>query len=202
MDSASKANASNETSNNGNPREVPPFSNASQRFIGRCPVLEVEMSGVMVRYLLDTGPMVTTISESFFKEVFQHWGAHKLKTCGWLALKAANSLDFPCVGYLELDIQVLGRKIPGHWFLVVKDTSCSSQQHIVPGILGMNVNTECYRELFAQQGKDLFASLSAIQAEACWESALRHCHRLQTGESPLLLSLKPLQLYTGQDFHL
>ncbi|KAK5913556.1 hypothetical protein CgunFtcFv8_008079 [Champsocephalus gunnari] len=127
--------------------------------------------------------MVTTITESLFKKVFQHWDAPKLKTCGWLALKAAKGLKIPYVGYLELDIQVLGKKIPSHGVLVLKDTASAVQQHNVPGLLGMNVITECYRELFAQQGDALFsslsASLSAIQAETGWGPALRYCHRLE-----------------------
>ena len=33
------------------------------------------MGGVVVKCLLDTGSMVTTSTESLFKEVFQQWGA-------------------------------------------------------------------------------------------------------------------------------
>jgi len=39
----------------------------------------------------------------------------------------------------------------------------------------MNVIAQCYRELFAQQGGDLFASLSVVQVEAYWESSLHYC---------------------------
>lgn len=76
---------------------------------------------------------------------------------------------------MELDISVLGRTIPGRGVLVVKDAPCKSQP--IPGLLGMNVIKECYRELFEHQGESLFASLSAIQAEACWEPVLRYCYR-------------------------
>lgn len=154
--------------------QVLPPLNKSISLVGKCPVVEVKMGGVKVKCLLDTGSMVTTITESFFKEVFQHWGAPKLKSCGWLALKAANGLDIPYVGYLELDVQVLGRILLGRGVLVVKDAP-HTLQHSIPGLLGMNVIAQCYRELFAQQGEDLFASLGTVQAEACWESALRYC---------------------------
>lgn len=165
----------NDPSSTGPFKQPLPVSNAPKPLIGSCPVVEVEMGGVKVKCLLDTGSMVTTITESLFKESFQHWGAPRLRSCGWLALKAANGLDIPYVGYLELDIRVLGRTIPGRGVLVVKDTPCTTQ--FVPGLLGMNVINECYRELFVHQGESLFASLSAIQAEPCWEPALRHCHR-------------------------
>lgn len=44
----------------------------SPPLIGNCPVVEVVVGGVEVKCLLDTGSMVTTITESFFKEAFQH----------------------------------------------------------------------------------------------------------------------------------
>lgn len=151
----------------------------SPPLIGKCPIVDVVMGGVEVKCLLDTGSMVTTITESFFKEAFQHLMAPRLRSCGWLALKAANGLDIPYVGHLELDVQVLGRNIPGHGVLVVKDPLGVSQQEAVPGLLGMNVIGECYRELFVQQGEVLFSSLDADQAKAGWGKALRHCHRLE-----------------------
>lgn len=73
-------------------------SHNSIPLMGRCPVVEVTMGCVKVQCLLDTCSMVTTITESVFQEAFQHWGAPKLKPCGWLALKAANGLDIPYVG--------------------------------------------------------------------------------------------------------
>lgn len=36
-------------------------------------------------------------------------------------MKAPNDLDIPYVGYLELDFQMLGKKVPGQGVLVVKD---------------------------------------------------------------------------------
>lgn len=80
------------------PKQDLPPSHNSTPLMGRCPVVEVTMGAVKVQCLLDTGSMVTTITESLFKEAFQHWGAPKLKSCGWLALKAANGLDIPYVG--------------------------------------------------------------------------------------------------------
>lgn len=178
MDSADNVNV-NEPSSDDHSEQVLPISNASRPLVGRCPAVEVEMGGVWVKCLLDTGSMVNTITESFFKQVFQPWGVTKFRSCGWLVLRAANGLDIPYVGYLELDLQVLGKKVPGHWVLVVKDTPCASQSRTVPGLLGINVIIECYRELFAQQGEALFASLAATQTGACWEPVFRHCHKLE-----------------------
>lgn len=74
---------------------------------------------------------------------------------------------------------MLGRNIPGRGVLMVKDPLGVSRQEVVPGLLGMNVIGECYRELFVQQGEDLFSLLDADQAKAGWGKALRHCHRLE-----------------------
>lgn len=77
-------------------------------------------------------------------------------SCGWLALKAANGLDIPYVCYLKLDIRVLGRIIPGRGVLLVKDSSCTSPT--IPGLLGMNVISECYRELFAHPSRTMLGA--------------------------------------------
>jgi len=51
-----------------------------------------------------------------------------------LALKAADGLDIPYVGYLELDIQVLGRTFPGRGVLVVKDAPHTLGMHVTLGL--------------------------------------------------------------------
>ncbi len=94
-------------------------------------------------------------------------------------MKAANGLDIPYVGYLELDVQVFGRTIPGRGILVVKDPLNISQQDAVPGLLGMNVIGECYHDLLAKQGEALFSSLDVDKAKADWGKALRYCYRLE-----------------------
>lgn len=61
----------------------------------------------------------------------------------WLKITAANGLDLPYMGYVELDVEAMGLIIPERGFLIVKDSShCSS----VPGLIGMNVVKKC-REL-------------------------------------------------------
>lgn len=72
----------------------------------------------MVPCLIDTGSMVTTVTESFFYKHFSHL---QKKDCKWLGLKAANGLDIPYSGYIELDIFVLGQRIPGRGILIVRD---------------------------------------------------------------------------------
>lgn len=42
-------------------------------------------------------------------------------TVKWLRITAANKLPLPYLGYVELDIQVIGVTIQGSGFLIVRD---------------------------------------------------------------------------------
>ncbi len=149
------------------------------KLVGNCPSVTITMGGVEVPCLLDTGSMVTTISEGFFFQHFEPWGKEKLHSCGWLQLRAANGLDIPYLGYLELDFVVLGKKIQSKGVLVVKDLSYSSLPGGFPGLLGMNVIQECFRELFSQHGPSLFDLLTVRETPA-WYSALQYCKETET----------------------
>ena len=51
-----------------------------------------------------------------------------------------------CIGHIELDIKYKGKLIPQRGFLVVKDSSDESTRQrkiAVPGIIGMNILSEC-----------------------------------------------------------
>lgn len=137
------------------------------------------MGDVTVPCLIDTGSMVTTITESFFQEHFHHL---QKKDCRWLGLNAANGLDIPYIGYLELDVGVLGQCIQGRGILIVKDPENSTlkdRKLVTPGILGMNVIGECYQVLFKQHGSQLFHSLPVKSAAPAARRALRHCEQIQ-----------------------
>jgi len=49
-----------------------------------CPHLVVYMGGVRVPCLIDTGSMVSTITESCFLEQFAPCGQDHLRACQWL----------------------------------------------------------------------------------------------------------------------
>lgn len=65
------------------------------QLIGKCPVVEAQIGGVAVPCLLDTGSMVTTITQRFFEQKLQPSLQLNLQPCKWLTLKAANGLDIP-----------------------------------------------------------------------------------------------------------
>lgn len=140
------------------------------------------MGGVPVPCLVDTGSMVSTVTESFFVQHFEPWGPEKLHSCNWLRLNAANGLAIPYVGYLELDVQLCGKVIANRGVLVVKDPPLSVPS--APGVLGMNIIKGCYWELFVQHGPALFNLPSVLQAPTKIQQALQHCHQAQANAPP------------------
>lgn len=128
-------------------------SSEAFKLISSCPHLDVDMGGVRVPCLVDTGSMVS-ISESFFRQHFEPWGQERLPSCHWLQLRAANGLEIPYIGYLELEVHLCGKWMSHYGVLVLKDSpgGVSSQ---VPGVLGMNIIRKCYQELFGQPGAAL-----------------------------------------------
>ena len=158
------------------------------RLIGRCPVVKVIMGEVVVPSLLDTGSMVTTVTQAFFEQHLKPQTNEQLKSCNWLHLTAANGLDIPYLGYVELDVEVLGTVLPQMGILVVKDAPdpvSMRRKNAVPGLLGMNIISGCYSVLFREHGNNLFSSPLVQQAGKEWVRALSECqqleHLLQTG---------------------
>lgn len=162
------------TGSNGND---PPNPNPTPNLVGPCPKVTISMGGVNISCLLDTGSMVTTMSESFFAKHFETGGPEKLRACHWLRLRAANGLEIPYIGYVELDFQVLGKQIPKRGVLIIRDTPDVSPNPEVCGVLGMNVIRECYRELFLEHGPALF-NLPPVKQNP-WQKVLQFCHRAQ-----------------------
>lgn len=134
------------------------------------------MGEVAVPCLVDTGSMVSTMTESFFRQHFEAWGQEKLRSCHWLRLQAANGLPIPYLGYLELGVELCGRFLPGCGVLVVKDPPADASPH-APGVLGMNILRRCYRMLFGQHGLALFDLPVVTQAPESVVQALQRCHR-------------------------
>lgn len=136
------------------------------------------MGGVMVPCLVDTGSMVSTVTESFFLQHFAPWGVDRLQSCHWLQLRAANGLAIPYIGYLELDVALCGKVFHGCGILVVRDPPGASSS--VSGILGMNVIRRCYRDLFGAHGAALFSLPVVTQAPGSVIEALQQCHQSTT----------------------
>ncbi|KAK0156415.1 hypothetical protein N1851_000285 [Merluccius polli] len=144
------------------------------------PQVVIKLAGVNVKCILDTGSMVSTISEKFFKQNFQG----KLKSCHWLELRAANGLEIPYLGYLEPDVEVLGCIIPRRGVLVVKDPPERVTPPEVPGILGMNIIKACYQGLIRQCGPQSFDLSAVVEPSGPWLPAFQFCQQAEVQPSP------------------
>ena len=104
-----------------------------------------------IQCLLDTGSQVTTVTESFFRDV-EPACQELLTTDGWLTINAANGLVIPYVGIVSLLVEVEGNVLPDVGILVVKDPSSGCQEESksrVNGIIGTNVLSKlpAYKDL-------------------------------------------------------
>lgn len=103
--------------------------------------------------------MVTTVTESFFWKQVEPQTSEKMQSCDWLQLKAANELSITYLGYIKLDLEVLGKLPPKIGVLDEKDSldpTTSQQKMCVPGLLGVNAVSRCYQEFFNKHGQNLF----------------------------------------------
>lgn len=109
------------------------------KIVGKTPTITARMEGVEVECLIDTGSIVTQVSEAFYKEKLESecgrvHGVGRMPT-----LRRANGLEIPYLGYLELDMRVGGVTIPDCGVLVLKDTAATvRQRRRRSGVLGAN----------------------------------------------------------------
>ena len=130
--------------------------------MGQCPTTVLQLAGMDVPFVLDTGSMVTTLSSQFFHEYL----APKVgpaQPCTWLRLRAANGLAIPYEGYIEVDVTIAGRPLPKMGILITSPEGASEGS--VPGLLGMNIIQHCY-DLFSQ-------GRGGIHPEAAWDQGWR-----------------------------
>ena len=150
--------------------------------VGNCPLVEVEVSGIKLPCLLDTVSQVTMFSLSFFKKWLGHLPMQDTAELSWLTLKAANGLGIPYVGYALIDFSVGGVKVPGKGVVIVKDDCLGSDQ----GILGMNVITHCWKELFqgVTQSTSGFSVIVGAAAGKEWQKAFAVCRKVMQNDDP------------------
>jgi hypothetical protein len=89
--------------------------------VGQCPLTNISVLDLSITCLIDTGSMVSTITDSFYRKCIEPLGKTLNPTC-YLHIKAASGLTIPYIGYIELDIKYKGILIPQRGFLVVKDS--------------------------------------------------------------------------------
>ncbi len=114
---------------------------------------------------------MSTLAESFFREHLHGEDRDMHSTSKWLRITAANKLPLPYLGYVELDIQVMGVTIPGCGFLIVRDQKDEEPDHLPPCILGMNIAQRCKQLILAE-----FDSALAGALDSDWRDAFSMVH--------------------------
>ena len=133
--------------------------------VGGMPTMTAKMAGMEIECLVDTGSMVTLVSEAFYKEKLESVCGRVHGVGRMLTLPAANGLEIPYLGYLELDMQVGGVTIPNCGVLVLKDTAATvRQRRRRPGVLGTNVLAKIPK----------WAELLSVEENASTSSKLSH----------------------------
>ena len=101
--------------------------------VGTSPIVTCKLGDVPVKLLVDSGSMVTTVSEDFFNQHLRGLVDEPKDGSHFLRLRAANGLECPYVGYVVLDIEVMGQTAK-KGILIQKNNPGSYH-----GLLGTNV---------------------------------------------------------------
>ncbi|VDI51590.1 Hypothetical predicted protein [Mytilus galloprovincialis] len=91
----------------------------ADRFVGKCPTVSAYVAGYKVNCLIDIGSTVTTVTESFYNRFLRR--CTDLQTDITFNLKGANGTCIPYIGYVEVDIDIMGQRLPNRGVLIVKD---------------------------------------------------------------------------------
>lgn len=109
-----------------------------ERAVADCPEVDVLLEDMPITCLIDTGSQVTTITESFFRRLS---GFHLFNVGNMIRITGANELEVPCLGYIEVRIEISGILVPQVGVLVIKDPVDAQgleRKKRVPGLLGSN----------------------------------------------------------------
>ena len=112
-----------------------------ERMVGGCPEATIVVMGAEVRCLLDTGPQVSTLTESYYRQYLES-SVKLVDISNILRVNSSQGLDVPFIGYVELDANIMGRMFPGLGFLIVRDptdTPIANRKLEVPGVIGSNI---------------------------------------------------------------
>ncbi|CAG2240915.1 unnamed protein product [Mytilus edulis] len=135
----------------------------ADRLVGKCPTVSAYVAGFKVNCLVDTGSTVTTVTESFYNRFLRR--CTDLQTDITFNPKGANGTCIPYIGYVEVNIDIMGQRLPNRGVLIVKDPIDSYtriRKANVPGLLGMNVISLCKKLLQEDYGNQYSEEVTEI----------------------------------------
>ena len=128
----------------GIPGQVGPIPDDLVGEPNECPVM---VNGISTLGLLDSGSMVSTISNHFWMEHFPDSPINSLDDL--LTVSGAGGSQIPYQGYVEVDIKLPGSEASTFPFLVVGDTDYNSK---IPVLIGTNVLHKTLDDLVSVHG--------------------------------------------------
>lgn len=92
------------------------------RGVRTSPETTINIEGVKIKCLLDTGAQVSTITESFYRRYLENkLEVYDLKEI--ITISAAKGSDIPYLGFVEATVQINNQNFKNLGFLVVKDST-------------------------------------------------------------------------------
>lgn len=127
---------------------IPSTPRLVNRLVGSSNEGEIIINGFTTVGLIDTGSMITSISESYYDSMEPKPPLCDLNDFGLsLSVQGASGNNLPYIGYIEADISVpsLGNNTYNVPLLIVANTEYNSK---VPSIIGTNVIRLCKQSSF------------------------------------------------------
>ena len=192
--------------------EVNLGSTLLDKVVGECPETVISVNDCNVRCLLDTGAQVSTLTESFYKQ-FLSRDVDLINVVHLVRLSGTQGLDVPLLGFVELDVFMLGQKFTQMGFLIVKDpvdTPVAERKRAVPGVIGSNVFRKMREVLLNKFGVDFLGQVSQLPDNSKWEPVLalyeenlvtnnaRGSSRIRiSGDKPILIPARSIKTSGG-----
>ena len=128
----------------------------------KSPTTVVEINGNPIRCLLDTGSEVSTVSENFYRKFLS--SSELSDTTKFLKLSAANKLQIPYLGYIEVNVNINGSHFEKVGMLV---ESVSNKYDSIQAVFGCNI-LNCVRNF----AKDPNFDSSTIWNDETWNNVI------------------------------
>ena len=143
-----------------------------QHTVARSPKVCISAHGIQIPSLLDLGSDVMLLRQSYFEKhllpKIQAATGEKANAHQLFHLTVANDGKLPVKMYTELDINLLGLKVPNVGILIIEDPSQvldKKHQLKLPGIVGWNLIQLSYNtfvEKYGTSGFDSFVCLEGV----------------------------------------
>ena len=115
----------------------PPSGNILDKLVGASPTAEIEINGVPVGCVLDTGAEASLLPSSFYH---QHLRGGLTTVGTFMKVVGANDLEVPVKGFLGVPIKVFGDTFMANFCVKPDGPPCSAGRRLdYPVILGCNV---------------------------------------------------------------